>query len=305
MTVQLGRARTRTPAGRRRLTVAVVAVAAATVMATGCSSGLPKSVSSAPALEVATGLWPLAQAAEGIGGDKVTVLDVVPPGADPLTFRPDAGAAAAIRSAGLVLVVGGGFQPGVEQAAKGAARVLRLGDQLSTPDPYVWLDPATMERVVTAMTDAMAAANPPAAALYKRNAAGLQSEIQSLGIDFSSTLATCPGTTIVTPDGAFSGLAAAYGLEDRVVGPAPDAATVAAIGALIRSGRAVGLFSETWADNRGVSRVAAAAGVAIHPLATLAGVPTSGTARENTYLNRMEEILATISGPLGCSSSQQ
>lgn len=286
-------------------TRALAAVAAAVLTATGCSSSLPRSVSNAPVLPVVTGLWPLAQVATQIGGDKVAVDDVVPPGEDPLTFVPGPTVSRAFQAAGLVLVVGGGFQPGIESASKGAPRVLQLGQALGTPHHYVWLDPATMVRAVKVIADAMAAANPAAASLYERNVGGIQSEIQSVGIDYSSTLSTCPGTTLVTPDDAFSGMAAAYGLQAHVIGPDPSPATVQAERSLVQQGRSVAALSEPWVDDSGVQALAAAAGLEIHPVDTLAGTPTSGTPAQNTYLNRMEQILSVVSGALGCNTSEQ
>lgn len=271
----------------------------------GCSSALPKSVSAAPVLSVVTGLWPLAQAATEIGGDKVAVDLIVPPGTNPLTFQPDQAAGNVVRSAGLVVLAGGGLQPALADSAQGAAHVLQLTDAVHTPDPYVWLDPATMERTVQAIGDAMASANPAAASLYQRNAAGFRSEITSLDIDYSSTLTTCPGNTMVTPDGAFGGMASHYGLTDLVVPAGSSTATVQSSAARLQGNRAGAAFSQPWVDNAGVQAASSAAGARLHPVDTLAGSPTTGTAAQNTYLVRMEQVLGVISGALGCSSAEQ
>lgn len=272
---------------------------------TACSSTLPKSVATAPVLQVATGLWPLAEAAAAVGGNKAAVVNVVPPGVDPLSYRPDAPSRHTLQSSGLVLEIGGGFQPGLEAASAGAATVLRLGSALGVENPYVWLDPATMVRAVTRIADAMAATNPGAAALYRRNEGAFQAEIRSLGIDYSSTISTCPGTVMVTPDAAFSSMAASYGLRDVVIGPAPTPQRIEAEKSALQSGSAVAVLSQTWADNRGVEEVAAAAGIKVHAVDTLAGTPVTGTGAQNTYMTRMEQILGVVSGALGCNPSEQ
>lgn len=284
-----------------------VAVAAAVLIgAAGCSSSLPSSLRQAPVLSIATGLWPLAQAARQIGGDKVAVVDVVPPATDPFGFDPDPAQARILTGSGLVVDVGGGFQPKLEAAAAGAPAVVHVGAGTGATDPYVWLDPSTMAKTVTVLEKAMAAADPAAASLFARNASDVRNEIQSLGIDYSSTLAACPGTRLVTPDGAFTAMAAEYGLTDHVVGPDPSPATVNLERSYLQSGRPAGLITEPWVDNHGVEAVAAAAGVGTHAVDTLATTPTGPTGSgQDPYFAQMERLLSQLAKQLGCSTSEQ
>jgi zinc transport system substrate-binding protein len=271
-----------------------------------CSSALPKSIGAAPVLSIATGLWPLAQVARQIGGDKAAVVDVVPPATNPFTFQPNPSQTRIMTGSGLVLEIGSGFQPGVEAAAVGAPVIARIAGSIGARDPYVWLDPATMGKAVSAIERAMAAADPGAAPLFQRNASDLQNEIQSLGIDYSSTLSACPGTSLVTPDDAFTATASAYGLTDRVVRAHPAPAQVNAEKVEIQAGRATGVIAEPWVDNSGVEQVAAAAGVRTHSIDTLATTPTSASGTgQDPYFASMEAILGQLTKALGCSTSEQ
>src|SRR5215211_4742761 len=67
-------------------------------------------------LSVVASFYPLAFAAERIGGGCVDVADLTPPGVEPhdLELTPDT--VASIAGADLVLYLGGGFQPAVEDA---------------------------------------------------------------------------------------------------------------------------------------------------------------------------------------------
>jgi zinc transport system substrate-binding protein len=282
-----------------------VLVGVAALLAAGCTSALPSSVADAPVLSVVTGLWPLAQAAQALGGDKVAVDDLVPPGSNPLTFRPDASAQRIIQSAGLVLEAGDGLQPGFEAAAQGAPKVLAVAHQLGAGSPYVWLDPATMERAVGAVTDAMAAADPQAAALFRRNATGLTAEVESVRIDYSSTLSTCPGNTMVTPDRAFSDMAAAYSLTNLIIGPQPSASTVSDAKSRIEAGSSVAVVTQPWVDNRGVQQVAAVTASKLTDLDTLAGTPLNPPGGQNPYTQAMEQNLGRLSSALGCNNNEQ
>lgn len=255
-------------------------------------------------LSVVTGLYPLARAVTSIGGSKVAVEDVVPDGSNPFTYTPTASQADALRSAGLVVQVGGGFQPGVEAAAAGAHSILSLHSALGTADGYVWLDPATMEKAVTSIASAMAAADPLAGPLFRQNATSFNDEIASTGMDFSSTFSACPGTVLVTPDNAFSAMAAEYGLVDHVVAAGE---TEPRIEALARSLRDMtdpsGMISEPWVDDAGVTAAAAAAGVEVHHIDTLAGVPAGGWPSGGSYITLMDQNLNTFTDALGCNSS--
>ena len=63
------------------------------------------------------GFYPLAFAAEEIGGDGVEVVNLTPAGAEPHDVEFTPRDVERIRSADLVLYAGGGFQPALEEAA--------------------------------------------------------------------------------------------------------------------------------------------------------------------------------------------
>lgn len=287
-----------------RLPTSIAIVAAAVGVAAGCSPANPGTAAHAPVLRVSTGLFPLAEAARLIGGSKVAVEDPVAAGSDPFTFKPDAAETAAISSAGLVVEIGGGFQPGFEAAAGGSSRVLALARSLDASDPYVWLDPATMGKVVSSMTEAMISADPGAAPLFRQNESGVQAEISSLAADFSSTLGACPGRTLITPDGAFSALAGSNELTDRVVGAKATSSDIAAVAGLVEAGPPVAIIIEPWVADQGVEQVTAASGARAVRIDTLAVAPAGMTSSASGYQALMEDDLGRLSGALGCSNSE-
>ncbi len=293
------------PTGFRRPAAFAAAAASLLLLVAGCSNPLPGSVAKAPVLEVTTALYPLAEAAQLIGQNKVRVSDVVPDGANPFTYAPSAAQITAIRHAGLVLEIGGGFQTSFETAATGAPAVASLRT-VAPPggSPYVWLDPATMRRAVNAAAAAMEKADPAAAALFRRNATSLDAEISSLGIDYSSTLSACPGTVLVTPDNAFATMAASYGRRTIVMGPAPSAAQVTAAARTVQQVTSTPVIAEPWVDDDGVSAVATAAHISLRTLDTLAGVPAGGWPSGGNYFSLMEQNLGTLSSLLGCGPAQ-
>lgn len=279
--------------------------AALALVAAGCSRPLPGSVNKAPVLDVVTGLYPLGEAVQLIGQNKVQVTDVLPEGVNPFSYTLSPSEIAQVHGAGLAVEVGGGFQPSFEAAAAGARAVSSVRSAATGPgaSPYVWLDPATMGRVVTAIAASMARADPAAAPLFHRNATSLQAEISSLGIDYSSTLSACPGTVLVTPDDAFNSMAAAYGRRTVVVGPAPSSAQVAAAARTVQQVTSTPVVTEPWVNDDGVAAVAAAAHVKLRTLDTLAAFPAGGWPSGADYFSLMEQNLGTLSSLLGCGPS--
>jgi ABC-type Zn uptake system ZnuABC Zn-binding protein ZnuA len=279
-------------------------LALVSIMAAGCSQSAPADAS-APVLTVATGLYPLAQAIEQIGQGKVSVTDVVAAGSDPTTFSLGPAQAAQVRRAGLVVEIGGGFQPSFEQAAVGAPDVLDLQMKLGTASPDVWLDPNTMQKAVTLMAGAMEAADPAAAGLFRQGAQAFQASVESTGIDYESTLSACPRATIFTADTAFAPMAGDYGLRDVAVGSSATP-SLAAVRDAARSIQAVGattVFSEPWQPAATVDAVAAAAHVKTRLLDTLEGPPPGGWPPQADYIKLMESNLGALSSALGCPNT--
>jgi zinc transport system substrate-binding protein len=282
----------------------LVLVALISIFAAGCSQSAPADTS-APVLNVATGLYPLAQAIEQIGQSKVSVTDVVPAGSDPTTYRLGATQALQVRGAGLAVEIGGGFQPSFEQTASGAPDVLQLQASLKTGNPYLWLDPNLMQKAVALIAGAMEEADPAAAGLFRQGEQAYAASVQSTGIDYESTLSACPRMTIFTADSAFAAMAHDYGLRDVVVGSSSDATPSAVRSAAntVEASGATTVFSETWQPEGVVDAVAATAHVKVRLLDTLTGPPPGGWPRQANYINLMESDLGTLSSALGCPNT--
>ena len=272
--------------------VGAIVVLSTTLVA--CTS-ISSSVSKAPVLQIATGLYPLAEAAIQIGQSKVEVVDIVPDGSDPRTFVPSEADAALMSNAGLVIDVGGGFQPAFERAAAGSKHLFTLG--AIGDGGYPWLDPASMDTYISRIESAMAAADPPAASLFKAGAQALTAEVDSTGIDYQTTLSVCPHTTMFTVDGAFASMASTYGLHVVKLGSStPSASAAPRLASLVRSSGVSDVFAQTWADDAGVRTVALAAGVGVKTLDTLLGAPSGGWPPHTGYVQLLEANLGALDG---------
>jgi zinc transport system substrate-binding protein len=258
--------------------------------------GSGTSAPRAPILTVATGLYPLAQAVSEIGGSDVRVTDVVPPGSDPRTYRLSAAQVALVKSSSLVVDVGGGFQPHFEEAAAGAKSVAAVAGEGS--DQFPWLDPNQMLKTVATIASAMERADPEAVPVFRAGARDVSDSVASTGIDYQSTLSTCPRTTIFTPDRAFAAMARDYGLTDRVVTAEPR--SVAEAASALASTSTTTVFQEPWTANDGIDELVTISHPKVRTLDTLTGPPRRGWPHGATYLGLMEANLGALSRALGC-----
>jgi zinc transport system substrate-binding protein len=276
----------------------------AAVVAAGCgaSAGGSTSGPKTPPVEVVTGLYPLAQAVAAIGTNEVVVTDVVPSGVDPLTYQLTPAETATVHQAALAVVVGDGFQASMETAASGARAEVALRQVVRTTDPYVWLDPPVMHQAVDAIAAALARVDPAEAGHFREGATAFADEVDSTGIDYESTLSACPRQVIVTADGAFSAMAATYGLTDHVVGTAshPSAGAVSAAASAATAGSVTTAFEEPFAGSGTVEAVARAAHLKVRTLDPLAGPPPGGWPHSANYITLLESDLGTLNNALGC-----
>jgi zinc transport system substrate-binding protein len=277
--------------------------ASALAVSGGCGGSVTHSARAEPPLEVVTTAFPLAQVVGLIGGGRAHVTDLVPPGSDPFTFRPTPAEDTEIQRAGLFVMAGQSVQPGV--SADTATARPRLDVGTVTSEAYYWLDPQAMRQAIPAIETAMERAGPANAGSFRAGARALEVELDSTGIDYQSTLSTCPRRTLFAADGAFSAVARRYDLDFTALGavPAPDAATITAESASVRSAGATTVFAETWVSASTVDAVAAGAGAKVRTLDTLLGPPPGGWPRQANYLNLLEANLGRLNDALGCAGS--
>ena len=269
----------------------------AVIAASGCGGA-------ASGTTVVASLYPLAYAAEQVAASDVRVEDLTPPGAEPHDLELTARAVGRLQKATLVLYVGRGFQPAVEDALEGRsgrsldvlddARPLRSELGL---DPHVWLDPIRFADVARAIARALG--NPAAADPFA-------SRLRRLDDDYRRGLARCARRTLVTSHAAFGYLAARYGLRQvPLLGLAPEAEpTPRELGRLVarvRDSGATTVFTERLASPALADTIARETRAAVAVLDPLEGLTSSERDAGTDYFDVMRENLAVLRKALRCA----
>ena len=276
-----------------------VSLAAAALLAAGCAgSGATKGQRT-----VVAAFYPLAFAAAAIGGSKVHVENLTPPGAEPHDVELSPRAVGRLQQADLVLYLSHGFQPAVEDAAKEAQGTrldalegLNLREGSEGTDPHVWLDPTLFARIARRIGTALGR---PA------RAAAFEARLKKLDGEYREGLRDCARRDFVTSHAAFGYLAARYGLHQiPITGIDPEAQAspqrLRDLVELVRREGATTVFFERLVSPRLAETVAREAGAKAEVLDPIEGLTSSEQERGDDYFTLMRRNLSQLRAALGC-----
>ena len=251
------------------------------------------------ATHVVAGFYPLAFAAEEIRGVDVEVTNLTPAGAEPHDLELTPREVEEILGADLVLYVGEGFQPAVEEAVESgdvAALDVLEGLELRDGDPHVWLDPALFAQVVDRITIELGDGT---------GSRLLATRLNDLDEAYEAGLADCERREVVTTHDAFGYLAARYGLEViPITGLAPEAEPspqdLEAVAELVEERGVTTVFTETLLSPELGQTVAREAGATTATLNPLEGLAEDEIAQGEDYFSVMQANLDALRKGLGC-----
>jgi zinc transport system substrate-binding protein len=297
------------------LPLLAAAVVAATVLGVEPAGALRSKVS------VAASFYPVAFAAQRVGGSRVDVANLTPIGAEPHDLELNSDQLDRLLEARVAFVLGNGFQPAVEKAAdrrdgstvdllpklvdaKGKKVVAEGKD--GGLDPHVWLDPILMSQLVGEVERGLAAADPKGAATYEKNAQALQGRLGALDTRYRDRLTGCSRDLLVTSHEAFGYLANRYRLrQEGVAGLSPDAepdpARLGELAALARDQGVTTVFTEETVSPRIAQTLARdAGGLRTAVLSPLESLSKKERADKADYFTLMDANLDKIATALGC-----
>ncbi|MGC8873079.1 MAG: metal ABC transporter solute-binding protein, Zn/Mn family [Chloroflexia bacterium] len=230
----------------------------------------------------------LADIAQNVAGDRLTVEALLPVGAEPHAYEPTPRDIARVAESDLLIVNGAGLESFLESLlrdAGGHARVVEasVGVPGRTPqageasfggrqDPHFWLDPLRVVRYVENIRDAFTQIDPEGSEVYSRNAETYIGQLRALDDWIRKQVASIPPERrlLVTNHESLGYFAERYGF--RIVGTvlpglseeaSPSAQELAGLVEKIRSAGVRAIFLETGASPALAQQVAAEAGVAV------------------------------------------
>jgi zinc transport system substrate-binding protein len=271
-------------------------------------------------IRVVTAFYPLEEAVARVGGDWVSVTDLTPPGVEPHDLELKPSQLGAIADADLVVYLGGGFQPAVEDAVANAqGRAIDVSADLRTlpvppgdsepslrADPHVWLDPIRYRRIVDEIERELSELSAADAPSFRANARAFDAELADLDAAYRRGLERCARDVIVTSHAAFGYLAARYGLQqEAIAGLSPDVEPppqrLAELRALVERDGITTIFTEELLPADVADTIAAATGATTAVLNPLESLTPAEAASGADYDSVMRDNLGELRQALGCS----
>ncbi len=299
--------------------VALLLLAAGLVVLPACGGQQP---SGPQKVSVVTTFYPLEYLAQRIGGDRVKVTSLVPPGTEPHDFEPSPKDVASIQKAALFVYNGAGLEPWADrivQSLKGerplvvnasqGVELLTLSEEAGQAgqavDPHVWLDPQRYFLQAQAIHLALAQADSQGVYVYDANFEYLRSDLASLDSEMRQGLASCMRRTIVTSHAAFGYLAGSYNLRQiSLAGFTPETepspARMKEIIQEVKASGATAVFYETLASPAVAETIARETGTQAMVLDPLEGLTPNQVQAGEDYFTIMHKNLANLRTALAC-----
>jgi len=271
-------------------------------------------------------VFPLAEFAREIGGVRVEVHLLLPPGADVHTWQPRVSDIRRLETADLLVFIGQGLEPWLTGLLKGAnpprlARFEAASGRTLLPsvpdgdghdhdhgafDPHIWLDFRMDQDLADGIAAALTRLDPAGAPDFLRQAGNLKDRLKALDVAYEAGLKDCRGREfILGGHAAFAYLARRYGLRQvAVYGASPDAAptpkgTAAVIARAAKEGIQT-IFYEPSLGDKMARLIAAEIGARVLILYPAHNLSPEQAAAGETFFRLMETNLENLKNGLGC-----
>jgi len=140
----------------------------------------------------------VADFARVVGGDLVSVTDIVKPNIDPHDYEPSAADVAAIAKAAVLVKNGVGLEKWLDETVSSAgfhgtevdtSKGIAIRD---TDDPHIWHNPQNAKLMAATIETAFATADPANASTYEKNFRAYAAQLDQLDKDIAAQIATIP-----------------------------------------------------------------------------------------------------------------
>lgn len=188
-------------------------------------------------IKVVASIAPLADFAKQVGGDKVDVALLLPPGASPHTYEPTPKVIQDISQAKIFFKIGSGLEFWADRMIKAASAKIDVVDSSAgvdlikdtrhshnsghkdhaNADPHIWLDPIICIEIITKIETALSKADPANALYYQKNAAAYSDKLRKLDKEIKERTRSFRTREYVTFHSAWNYFSRRYGLKVAAV----------------------------------------------------------------------------------------
>jgi len=308
-----------------------LAVASCVLALSDCGGSSPQSDTNKTQITVAASFYPIEEILRQVGGTYINVVELTPAGEGAHDVQLTAKQLNVLSSASAVFYISDGFQPDVEKAVASlpntvvpidllqSVTLLDVVAQLdgtegetdgevlaSGKDPHVWLDPANMIAMTTAVADSLSQLSPNFATQFSTAAKSYIAELQTLGTEIDTQLATCESRVLVTSHRAFAYLAKRANLRQVAIAGVnpeeePSAKNLEIIANFAKNNVVSTIFFETLLPSDLAQTLADKVGATADLLDPVEGISSTDIAGGASYNSIQRDNLSRLVKGLRCS----
>lgn len=195
-------------------------------------------------VKVVASFYPIYDFVQKIGGDRVEVSSIIPPGVEPHDWEPTIQQRLEAESSDMIVYNGAGFEKWIEEidakfrldtseglellegsSEGGDHKTSATGhtDLNENADPHIWLDPILAKYQIEKIRDGLIKIDPANTNYYNGNAKKFIAELDSLDAFIRSELSNCDKIDFIAFHNAFTYFSNRYGLNQHsVYGVSPE-----------------------------------------------------------------------------------
>jgi len=275
-------------------------------------------------MKVVVSIYPLGDITKQIGGERVDVKIMLPPGVSPHTFEPTPLEMMELHNARVFVKIGGGLEFWAEKmlnasSSKGLIvvdassglpliREIHSHGLAETPkkskaesaDPHVWLDPVFAKAIADKITAALSKADPSGSAYYRGRSEKYKKDLDMLHNEISDKVKTFKIKEYVTFHPAWNYFSKRYGLRvagviEESPGREPSPKHIARIIREVKRINSKVVFAEPQFNPAIAEVIAKEAGAKVLSLDPIGGSNIKG---RDTYLGLMRYNLSVMEGAM-------
>lgn len=274
-------------------------------------------------ITVAATVFPLADIVKNVGGDRIKVVTLVPPGANEHSYALSAAQVSQVAAAKAIFAIGHKLDDHIVSPLQRAHNIsVTVVDQAITlreydgegatdedhneeegeardhdtgTDPHYWLTIPNGQRIATTIAQTLQQIDPPHAAEYATNLATYLDELSNLESELQRSSRSAPHKEFIAMHNAWSYLAPHYGFElvatyEPTEGSQPSLQDLQRLGELIAQHQITTFFAEPQKVSSSATKVMRDEfGLQIDILD-----PTGGVSGRNSYIELMQANIAAL-----------
>jgi ABC-type Zn uptake system ZnuABC Zn-binding protein ZnuA len=279
-----------------------------------------------PKLKIATTVEPLFNIVYNIGGSRIELVGIVPPGTDSHTFEPAPSDAIKLSVADIIFVNGLFLEEPTLKLAKAnlkeGAEIVQFGENTvkqqewvydfsfpkseGKPNPHLWMNPLYALRYAEITKDTLSKRDPENASFYAQNYSKFKTQIEALDAKIKLTIESIPqkNRRLLTYHDSFAYFAPRYGVQ--IIGAIqpssfaePTPREVAQLIQQIKSANVPAIFGSEVFPSKVLEQIKKEAKVEIIETLSDDALPGKETDANHTYVGMMVDDVMIMAKSLG------